>query len=366
MLNMMFMLSNINKYQLVILLNNMLTQINLMQDSLGWKQVERILEPSVGQCISSNFTNFLKGKQIIFSNGESRLVPIQGWDCKNKQSCTKLMTIQPLQEETTMLAIDSSCIQIAETEEGALYAVKSGIATAIQGQTLAHFKLGPILFYLSEDTLKHSELDHRITKLILFDSESAKRLIRIRVERTIQLELSHLFVGAILLVDGSLRSSVFEHRNHTLKKIVENCSLYKNTMVGISKSTKLKILDKISLPLTKIKGPAYMDIDLIVKSIFRNTIGDSLLVKFGNSNTSPILRADIATSDGDKDRPLRKILGNDSIARGYPETLQLAHHISIFTSTEISCLKSYILSKYNVIELASEDIRKMLLGSIQI
>ena len=340
------------------------TQINLVQDSLSWKQLKSILEPAIGQCITSDHNNFLNGRQIIFGNGERRLVPIQGWEFKNRHENTPLMTIQPLKEETTILAVDSSSIQIAETEEGALYALKSGIATAIQGQILAHFKMGPILFYLSEDTLRHSEIDHRIAKLVLLDSESAKKLIRIRVERAIQLELSDHFSGSILLVDGSLRSSVFEHRKHTLKKVVENCSLYKNTIVGLSKSTKIRILNKISHPLTKIKGPGFMDVDLIIKSLARNTIGDSLLVKFGNSYTSPILRADIATADGDRDRSLRKILGNDSIAHGYPETLQLAHHISTFTSTEISCLKSHVLNKYDVIELESEDIRKKLLGSI--
>ena len=226
--------------------------------------------------------------------------------------------------------------------------------------------MGPMLFYLSEDTLKHSELDHRIIKLVLLDSESAKRLIRIRVERAILLELSHHFSGSILLVDGTLRSSVFEHRMHTLKKAVEDCSLYKNTIVGLSKSTKIRILDKISHPLTKIKGPGFMDVDLIIKSLTRNTMGDSLLVKFGSSYMSPILRADISTSDLDRGRSLGKILGNDSIARGYPETLQLAHHISTFTTTEISCLKSHILNKYDVLELVPEDIRKKLLGSIPV
>ena len=361
------MLRNINKHHFVsILLNNMHAQINLVQDSLGWKRLEDILKPSIGQCLSLNLNNFLNGRQIIFSNGDSRLVPIEGWTCKSKQPCVTLTTIKPVKEETTIVAIDSSSIQVAETQEGALYAVKSGIAIATQGQIQAHFKIGPILFYLSEDTLKYSELDHRITKLILFDGESARRLIRVRVERAIQLELSHHFVSAILLVDGSLRSSVFEHRGHALKKIVEKCSLYKNTLAGISKSTKLRILDKISLPLTKIKGPGFIDVNLIIESLVRNTIGDSLLVKFGNSYTSPILRLDIATAGGSKDILLGKILGNDSIARGYPETLQLAHHISTFTGTEVSCLKSHVLNKYDVVEMASEDIRKKLLGSILI
>ncbi len=342
------------------------TQINLVQDSLGWSHLDRILGPSVGQSIPSNFATFLKGKQIIFSDGESRLVPIQGWARNGKYPYTMVTTIRPLTEDTDVLGIDSSSIQIAETEGGALYAVKSGIVIAIRGQIQAHFKIGPILFYLSEDSLKHSDLDHRITRLVLFDSESAKRLIRVRVERAIQLELSQHLTGAIVLVDGSLRSSVWEYRNHTLKRIVENCFLHKNTIVGISKSTKLRILDKISLPLTKIRGSGYIDVDLIIKSLVRGTIGDSILVKFGSSYTSPILRADIAVSDGDKERSLGKILGNDSIARGYPETLQLAHHVSTFTSTEISCLRSHVLNKYDVVVLASEDIRKKLLGSLPI
>ena len=342
------------------------TQINLVQDVLGWNQLKSFLEPAIRQCIPSELSSFLKGRQIIFGSGESKLVPIQGWTSNNKNVNAQVMTIQPVKEETTVLGVDSSSIQIAETEEGAIYAVKSGIATAILGKILAHFKMGPILFYLTEDTLKHSELDHRIIKLVLLDSESAKRLIRIRVERAIQLVLSHHFSGSILLVDGSLRSSVFEHRMHALKKVVEDCSLYNNTIVGLSKSTKIRILDKLSHPLTKIKGPGFMDVDLIIKSLTRNTIGDSLLVKFGSSYASPILRADISTSDRDRGRSLGKILGNDSIARGYPETLQLAHHISTFTTTEISCLKSHILNKYDVIELVPEDIRKKLLGSIPV
>jgi len=343
------------------------TQINLAPNSINFDHLNVTFDRSIGQCLSSNLNNILKGKKIIFSNSEKRLVPINGWGSRNNPYCTTtIKTIQPIKENTIISAIDSSSIQLAETEEGTLYAVKSGIAIAIGGQIQSHFKIGPVLFYLSEDTLKQSELDHRLSKLILYDNESAKRLIRVRVERSIQLELSSHFVKTIILVDGSLKSSIFEHRKQSIKKIEENCSLYKNTMVGISKSTKLKVLDRISQPLTKIKGPAYIEIDLIIKSLIQNTIGDNLLVKFGNNNSGLILRADVLTVDSDKNESLGKLLGNDSIAGGYPETLQLAHHISTFTTTEVSCLKSHVLNNYGVTELASEDLRKKLLGSILI
>ena len=254
-----------------------------------------------------------------------------------------------------------SSIQIAETEDGVLYAVKSGITISVAEHALMHFKIGPLLFYLSEESIKQSELDHRLAKLVLFDSESAKRLIRIRVERAIQMELSSHFTKAIILVDGSLKSSLFENKTQGIINVAENCLLYKNSVVGISKNTNIKILDRVSSPLTKIRSPAYMNVEMIVKSLIRNTIGTNLLIKFGNNN-SHVLRADIVTNNGNINETLGKLLGNDSIAGGYPETLRLAHHISTFTSTEISCLRSHVLNNYDVIELASEDIRRTLLA----
>ena len=75
------------------------------------------------------------------------------------------------------------------------------------------------------------------------------------------------------------------------------------------------------------------------------------------------MRADIV---GDRSQSLGMLLGNDVVAGGYPETLRLAHHISTFTSTEMTCLRSHILNNYDVTELAADDIRRTLLGSISV
>jgi hypothetical protein len=339
-------------------------QLNVPSCGINLNEFENIFNQSLESCISFKLYDVLKGKKIIFSVDERSLVPINGWGSSRYDSyCTKITTLNPIRERTIIAAIDSSDIQIAETEEGALYAIKSGIALAIDGQALMHFKIGPVLFYFSDETIRHSELDHRIVKLVLFDSEYAKRLMRVRVERAIQMELSRHFTKSIILIDGPLKSSLFDKRSHSIKKIAENCSLYKNSLIGISKSTKLKVLERISVPLTKVTRPAYIDVDLIIKGLTHNTIGSNLLIKFGNNN-SPVLRADLITADGNKDKALGKLLGNDSVSCGYPETLQLAHHISTFTNTDISCLRGHILSNYDVIELASEDVRRRLLGSI--
>jgi hypothetical protein len=349
----------------ILLLNNMATQLKV-PTNINFTKLGYIFDRTLGHCLPGELYKVLRGKKIIFSVEDKNLTPIEGWGKRPNPYCAEtITTIQPIKENTMIAALDSSSIQIAETEDGVLYAAKGGIAISIAEHTLMHFKIGPLLFYLSEETIKQSELDHRLTKLVLFDSDSAKRLIRIRVERAIQMELSSYFTKSIILVDGSLKSSLFENKNQGINKVAENCLLYKNSIVGISKSTKIKILDRVSSPLTKIRDPAYMDVEMIVKSLIRNTIGNNLLIKFGNNN-SHVLRADIVTNDGNIEETLGKLLGNDSIAGGYPETLRLAHHISTFTSTEISCLRSHVLNNYDVIELASEDIRRTLLGSIPI
>lgn len=344
----------------------MTTQYSFVSSCINVDEFDQMLHRSLNRCLSSSIHDMLKGKKIIFNMDERTKIPINGWGMKSIPYCaTTINPIKPILENTTVSAIDSSSIQVAETEEGTLYAVKCGIVMSSRGQTFIHLRIGPILFYLSKETIRDSEIDHRLAKLILFDNECAKRLIRVRIERAVQMIISNHFKRSIILIDGSLKPSLFEDKDQSIKNVAENCALNRNSMIGISKSTKFKILDKISSSLTKIPGPAYMDVNLVIKSLIRNTIGDSVIVKFGNGN-SAILRADIVTSDRNKYFLFGKLLGNDSMADGYPETLRLAHHISTFTNTEVSCLKGHILSSYEVTELASEDIRRTLLGSLLI
>jgi len=338
--------------------------IQLNSAEIDFNEFQSILGQSIGGSLSLRLQNVLSGKKIVFGCYEKNHVPLGGWGVRANPSSEKtIKSIRPVNEAVLVAAVDSSSIRIAETEDGSLYALKSGIAFALNSQAIMHFKIGPILFYLSNETIKTSELDHRLARLVLFDAESAKILIRVRVERAIQMMLSNHFVNAIIVVDGALKSSPYEKNNQNISRVAENCSIRRNVLLGISKNTSFKLLDKVSAPLTKINEAAYMDIDVIIQSLSRSTIGNNLLVKLGN-NDSPILRADIICPKGDIDNSIGKLLANDSMDGGYPETLRLAHHVSTFSNTEISCLRGHLLSNYDVTELQSEDIRKTLLGSI--
>lgn len=315
---------------------------------------------SLSKCIEPKLEE-LKGKRIVFSRDDKKMIPIDGWGVRSDLNPTTVTTIRPIKENALVAAIDSSSVKLAETEEGGLYGTKCGIATAYAGRALMHFKIGPVLFYLSESSIQDSELEERLARLTLLDDDFAKRLIRVRAERAVQKELASHLTNSIILVDGSLKASAFEDRERSIGKIAESCVLRKNTMIGISKGTKFKVLERAAYPLTKVPGPAYIEVDMIIKSLIRNTVGSNSMIKL--EKNSPVLRSDIV---GDRSESLGMLLGNDPVAGGYPETLRLAHYISIFTSTEMTCLRSHVLNSYDVTELAADDVRRTLLGSISI
>lgn len=328
-------------------------QANLSLGDLG------IVE-SVSKCLAPKLDE-LRGKKIVFSSDDKKMIPVEGWGMRPNPYAATVNTIRPIRENALVAAVDSSSVKIAETEEGSLYGIKCGVATAYAGRALMHFKIGPMLFYLSESTIRDSELEDRLTRLVLVDDDIAKRLVRVRAERAVQKELAGHFTNSIILIDGSLKASVFEDRERGIGRIAESCVLRRNAMIGISKGTKLKALDRAAAPLTKVPGPAYIEVDMIVKSLVKNTVGSNSMVRLEKS--SPLLRADIV---GDRAESLGLLLGNDPVAGGYPETLKLAHYISTFTSTEMTCLRSHVLNSYGVTELAADDIRSMLLGSIPV
>jgi len=306
----------------------------------------------------------LRGKNVVFTSDDKTLVPLGRW--KNDIHSFSEVPINPIpasKEPSVVCGTDSSCVKIAETEDGTLYAIKCGVVFCLSKQVVLHFRIGPLLFYITENTLSGSDLDTRLVRVVSFDSDIAKRMIRINVERLIQFELSKLLRGSVILVDGALKASIFENRHYNLQKIIENCALYKNSLLGIGKSTKFKILDMVSGNLRATNYPAVLDVSFIVKSLVKNTFGYNTMVKF--SKNSLVLRADVAAkNNGDVLSDLGKICGNDLLPSGYPECLSMAHHISCFSNTEIFGIRGHILNNYEVVELPSHDVRRHLLGSI--
>lgn len=337
----------------------MSTQLNLPTSSLATINVGEIVnrfDKAINATLQPKL-DALMGKQVVFSHDEKEFSPLEGWEPKNYH--VDIQPIAAIDEPAPIAAIDSSCVFIGDTDDGAIYSAKCGLALSFMGKPVMHFKIGPILFYINDYTVRSTNLDRRLAKFALLDMATAKRMIRVRIERVIQNEIAKYLTNAVILVDGSLKSSLFEDRDNGFKHIVRSCVANDNYLVGISKTTKLKILDQLASLLMHRNSACYIDVESIVKSIVSNVVGRPLLAKF--SNDGLVLRVDVLNEPNE---PLGKLLANDAMSHGYPETLRLAHHVSTFTKTDVSCIRSFIISKFNIREMVYEDRRRTLLGSL--
>jgi len=215
------------------------------------------------------------------------------------------------------------------------------------------------------EKLKNFQLDQNVLKLTLYNDDYAKKFLRINFERFIQFCLSKLVTNSIILIDGSLKYSIFENRFYSILKILENSVINKNLVIGISKNTKINILKYFSYPLLKEQNPSFVNIDLVITSLIRRIYGEHILIKLDNNTYSNILRADVVTFDGSQIiESLGTLLYNEFITNGYPSTLQLSHHVSTFSNTDLSGIQSFIKSKYFIKEIFHENVRNSVLGSI--
>ena len=292
-----------------------------------------------------DYRNLIENKKLVFVDDEEG-VPIQNWGIHSERYANlKINEIELVEKEKLVFGIDSSCIKIAEVEDGGLYAVKGSICISFKGKPAAHLKIGPLIFYLNEDALRNLRLEHNVSKLILFNDDYAKKFLRVNIERYIQFWLSKLVSDSIILIDGSLKSSIFENHFYDISKIIENSVINKNSLIGISKNSKIKILKYLSYPLIKSKVSSFVDINLIIRSLISRIHGDHLLVKLSSNQYSNILRADVVSYNNDSSGTLGALLYNELIYFGYPSTLQLSHHVSVFSNTDLASMKSFIKSK---------------------
>jgi hypothetical protein len=305
----------------------------------------------------------LSSKRVIFSTDNSNMKPIGGWPSNEEIEVKEFSTVS---QPTVLAALDSSCIHIADVEDGSIYAARVASAFFYNQKPQNHVRIGPIIFYLNEQNLMDEEYaDERLSRLVLLDDSLAKSMIRVRLERAFAMELANNLSGGIIMIDGSLRSSAFDVEFSNLLDILKLAKRNDNRVIGISKSSRHRILNKLSGRLHSIgKAPIYSDVHQLISPIFKGIEGRVLLVKFTNDGL--VFRVDVSRFDDEFDDTLSKVRYNDCFFRGYPESLRLAHHLSIFTGSEDTSIKSYLLKNLGVIELPAEDPRKIALGSLKV
>jgi len=306
--------------------------------------------------------NKLFGKKIIFINDErdaKSLAPLTSEALR-----AKTILFDAIEDSSVVGAVDSSTISIGETDEGTIYASKASAVFSRSRRISECLVVGPIMVYVSEDALENCLLNRRDKALqVLLDRESAKRMIRTRLELAVADFLIRELSSGIVLIDGPLRSSVFEDGFLSVQSLLKTASENGNVVIGFSKTSRIKtILRACSFLEQLMESQIALDISSLADPFLRSCLKRVYVVKFQRAGFA--FRVDLPLfSDGACEKIFGRILGNVNFKSGYPEPLILAHHLSLFTRVEKLAFESALRKIANLDVVGSDDVRRAVLGS---
>ncbi|HEY6282902.1 MAG TPA: hypothetical protein VIW22_03165 [Nitrososphaerales archaeon] len=298
--------------------------------------------------LSEDADRELSGRAFVFSRYGRELYPyFEATDEQLVPGC-----IFPIKEGRPVSSVDSTCVLVGETSQGALYAARTAVGISLEGSLRRFFRLGPILVYATPRGL--SGLRNPITRaeldLLLTDHAVAERFIRNAVERRVVDALVAGEQETIVMADGSLKHPMGQFSGRPLHRPGRQ-----NCLVGFSKSSNLILSEGAVSALTSNSGPCYYAVDDgPVKTVLAKFTSDGL-----------VFRLDLSGTDEPAQTTLGRIMWNDAFSSGYPDSLKVAHHLSIFSRAEGQAIKAFVAKRFRVRQLSTFPLRKIALGGFR-
>lgn len=290
----------------------------------------------------------LAGRNFIFSRYGKELYPyFEETDAATVPGC-----IIPIKEGRPVASVDSTCVLVGETSDGALYAARTSVGISHEGSLRRFVRLGPILIYASTSGLSGLSVRMSASELtmLLSDHMVAERVIRNIIEKRVIMSLLSSDERLVVMLDGSLK-----HPFGQFSGSIPRWSNRGNALVGFSKSSDLILSEGAVSAVMRAGGPAFQ------------VVGDgavsTVLAKFTQDGL--VFRLDVAETEEPVEATLGRILWNDSFAAGYPESLKLAHHLSVFSKAEDQALKAFVTRRFRLRRLPTFTLRTIALGSFR-
>ena len=354
-----------NEEPIDLLLNKMNIHLNIPIQPLNIKDLEHAFYNTFQTMQKDTNDNIdqLRGLKAVFNSRYSDIQPFE------KESAKKnLISIERIEGETCptpIVSVDSSCIHIAETEEGSVYASRLTAVFSHNRKVVHYIRLGPTITYINESNAGELAGGNRyLTYLILSEPSSAEKLLRDKLESSVQLEMARNLKDSIIVLDGCLPDFVSDGVRINTDGLIRSAKDRGNVVIGISKTSMIKSLVDLSKSLhSSTDVPICFDVHQVLSGYFRSAIGRTFLVKF--SNDGLVLRIDVGLDEHDESvSVINNLMGNDILFRGYPDSLRLAHHLSVFTSVDTLCLKALLSGRLDIKEIVGTNRRRLLLGNL--
>lgn len=354
MLQHLLLLGKLHKTYLLtapyLLLRKMSSNVISLPDSTDLEQLGSIAREFRQEYeeLAEDAERILLGRRFIFSRYGKELYPyFEEADASVVPGC-----IIPLKKGRPVASVDSTCVLVGETSDGALYAARTAVGISHEGALKRFFRIGPMLVYASASGLAglRTDLSSPELGMLLSDRMVAERVIRNTIERRVIESLLYSRQELIVVADGSLKHPFGQFAGSPLKMNPSG-----NCLIGFSKSSNLIFSEGAVSALSRAQGPVFHLVEAgPVKTVLAKFAADGL-----------VFRLDLAGLSESVENVLGRLLWNDAFAAGYPESLKAAHHLSVFSKAEDQALKAFVTKRFRFRHIPTFTLRRIALGSFK-
>ena len=345
------------------------SRYNFPQTEHDTELQKRLLEASLRTMHAMKAKSFQPYEIEFFERLEQKPQTNISQDLDGKMLSTLLTPLTPIHDGTPIVGIDVSSIKIGETETGILCAVRGAIVWNLN-RHYRYLRIGPFPFHITEENKRElfnhldgglfPEMNMRLTPL----AETIGRLCNL-VERWIQTSISYSATGSIILWDGSLTAGAPGSAFNEVSHILKTARRQSNSVLAFSKVTSIRFLGwRITDLVAGREAPCLFEVEDLPLSISKNmhSLGRIYVANLATGGSAFRLDIDKALSKEDMVRSVQRLLGNELMFQGYPESLRLAHIYSTFTANDVIGIQSFLTHEYELRIVPHSNMRKALFG----
>jgi len=281
------------------------------------------------------------------------------------------LTLKPRHAETMVAAVDTSTIKIGETNAGILIAIR-GAAVWKESRNYRYTRLGPFVFHITEENKR--DVYQTLERAYFSPStghdhygcpglwQMPTRMAGL-LERWLQAMLAKTVDKGLLLFDGSLTAGTPDTSVHLLKEILSTARSRSSLILAFSKMTTLRVNGRLITDLpSDFKSPYLLEMEGLKLKPPTVLLGDVYVAKLAHGGYAFRLDIDREATVEQRVWSVEKLLTNDLLLQGYPETLRLAHILCTFTANEVIAMQHFTTRKHGLRIVNRPDMHSLLFG----
>lgn len=279
--------------------------------------------------------------------------------------------LHPILDDTPVFGIDTSSIELGETKDGILCAVRGSVVWRYDSG-YQYTRYGPFIFHITETNKRVLYNKLRQAYFGSRDAVTAPSLwwmpgrIRNVLERWLQNLVCQSCRGSLLLWDGSLTAWTFDSPVSVLSETLHAARNRGNVVLAFSKKTRLYVADRrIADLIDDRETPCLLKIDDAIRLQYGSSLcffGRVYAAKLAPGYFTFRLDVDREVPEEEGIHAVERLIGNDLVIESYPETLRLAHITTRFSASEVIGMQRYIAENYGMRIVGRPDVRQVLFG----